>query len=85
LKTASPRGTHVIFRAPVVIDGRASPDSLSSWEFAGASMGPTLQAAYCFALATGRSAAIRAIGDLSRIIAGQGGTTIVAKRPRVST
>ena len=42
-------------------------------------MGPKVQAACRFALATGKNAAIGALADLSRIIAGEAGTTIVAK------
>ncbi len=58
---------------------RASPVSLASYEFAAGSMGPKVQAACRFASATGKTAAIGALADLSRIIAGEAGTTIVTK------
>jgi carbamate kinase len=58
---------------------RASPLSLASYEFAAGSMGPKVQAACRFVAATGKSAAIGALADLGRIIAGEAGTTIVPK------
>ena len=58
---------------------RASPESLGSYEFAAGSMGPKVQAACQFASATGKSAAIGALADLSGIIAGEAGTTIVPR------
>jgi carbamate kinase len=62
---------------------RASPDSLAGYAFAAGSMGPKVQAACRFTSATGKSAAIGSLGDLSRIIEGHAGTTIVAKGPTV--
>ena len=62
---------------------RASPASLADYEFAAGSMGPKVQAACRFASETGNSAAIGALADLNEIIAGQAGTTIVAKGPTV--
>jgi carbamate kinase len=62
---------------------RASPESLASYAFAAGSMGPKVQAACRFASATGKSAAIGALGDLSQILEGRAGTTIVAKGPTV--
>ncbi len=53
------------------------------YEFAAGSMGPKVQAACRFASATGKRAAIGALADLSAIIAGEAGTTIVAKGPTV--
>ncbi len=58
---------------------RASSVSLAGIEFAAGSMGPKVQAACRFASATGNSAAIGALADLGKIIAGDAGTTIVAK------
>jgi carbamate kinase len=58
---------------------RASPDALMAMPFASGSMGPKVDAACRFAAATGRSAAIGALGDLDRIIAGEAGTTISSK------
>jgi carbamate kinase len=57
----------------------SSPLSLAGIEFAAGSMGPKVQAACRFAAATGNRAAIGALADLSGIIAGQAGTTIVPK------
>jgi carbamate kinase len=62
---------------------RASPVSLAAYEFAAGSMGPKVQAACRFASATGNRAAIGALADLNEIIAGEAGTTIVAKGPTV--
>ena len=46
--------------------------------FAAGSMGPKVEAACRFARATGKRAAIGALADLGRIIAGEAGTTIAA-------
>jgi len=58
---------------------RASPKALSAMSFAAGSMGPKVDAACKFAAATGKKAAIGALADLGRIIAGEAGTTISAK------
>ena len=58
---------------------RASPKALSAMSFAAGSMGPKVVAACKFAAATGKKAAIGALADLGRIIAGEAGTTISAK------
>jgi carbamate kinase len=57
---------------------RASPAALSKMAFAAGSMGPKVEAACRFAAATGKKAAIGALSDLSRILAGTAGTTISA-------
>src|SRR6185295_11703920 len=57
---------------------RASPSAMSTLSFADGSMGPKVNAACRFAAATGKRAAIGALPDLSRIIAGEAGTTISA-------
>jgi carbamate kinase len=57
---------------------RATPDALAALSFAAGSMGPKVQAACRFARASGKRAAIGELADLSRIIAGQAGTTIDA-------
>jgi len=44
--------------------------------FAAGSMGPKVDAACRFVRATGKNAAIGALDDLSRIIAGTAGTTV---------
>ena len=57
---------------------RASPDALKAISFAAGSMGPKVDAACRFATSTGKTAAIGALADLARIVAGQAGTTISA-------
>jgi carbamate kinase len=54
----------------------ATPGSLADVAFAAGSMGPKVDAACHFAKATGKKAAIGALADLERIIAGSAGTTI---------
>jgi len=51
--------------------------------FAAGSMGPKVEAACRFAAATGKRAAIGALGDLGKIIAGEAGTTVSAKESGV--
>jgi carbamate kinase len=58
---------------------RGSPAALGAMQFAAGSMGPKVQAACRFASATGKQAAIGALADLGRIIAGQAGTTVTPK------
>jgi carbamate kinase len=55
---------------------RASPDALAAMSFAAGSMGPKVEAACRFARATGKRAAIGELSQLSRILAGEAGTTI---------
>jgi carbamate kinase len=55
---------------------RASPAALAKMQFAAGSMGPKVDAACRFAVDTGKRAAIGALADLGRIIAGEAGTTI---------
>jgi carbamate kinase len=57
---------------------RASPLALREMPFAAGSMGPKVEAACRFATATGKTAAIGALADLNRIIAGEAGTTVVS-------
>jgi carbamate kinase len=58
---------------------RASPAALSAMSFAAGSMGPKVEAACRFAKATGKKAAIGALADLSKILAGEAGTTVSTK------
>ncbi|MGE0461599.1 MAG: carbamate kinase [Vicinamibacterales bacterium] len=60
---------------------RASPAALAAMSFAPGSMGPKVEAACRFARDTGRRAAIGALADLGRIIAGEAGTTVSVERP----
>jgi carbamate kinase len=55
---------------------RASPEAIAAFPFPAGSMGPKVEAACRFARATGNKAAIGALADLSRIIAGEAGTTV---------
>ena len=55
---------------------RTSPEALAGVTFAAGSMGPKVEAACRFAAATGKLAAIGALQDLNRIIAGEAGTTV---------
>jgi carbamate kinase len=58
---------------------RSTPAALASIPFAAGSMGPKVDAACRFARTTGKTAAIGALADLSRILAGQAGTTVVSQ------
>ena len=60
---------------------RTSPDALAGFHFAAGSMGPKVEAACRFAAMTGNPAAIGALPDLNRIIAGEAGTTVYPKGP----
>ena len=55
---------------------RASPDALAEHAFAAGSMGPKVEAARRFVLRTGKRAAIGALEDLEKILAGEAGTTV---------
>ena len=61
----------------------ATPDVLTDMDFAAGSMGPKVMAACRFVTQTGHSAAIGALADLTRIIAGTAGTTISAGKARI--
>lgn len=58
---------------------RGSPAALGALQFAAGSMGPKVEAACRFASATGKLAAIGALADLGKIIAGEAGTTVSSK------
>ena len=51
--------------------------------FPAGSMGPKVEAACRFAKATGKKAAIGALADLGRIIAGEAGTTVTTEEPSI--
>ena len=55
---------------------RASPAALGRFEFAAGSMGPKVEAACDFAERTGKTAAIGALKDVGRILAGEAGTIV---------
>jgi carbamate kinase len=56
---------------------RVSPDDLRGEAFAAGSMGPKVDAAVRFVEATGKRAAIGALGDIEAIVAGSAGTSVV--------
>ena len=56
---------------------QASPEALAALPFPAGSMGPKVEAACRFVKATGRRACIGALKDLSDIIAGTAGTTVM--------
>jgi len=58
---------------------RVTPGELGALGFAAGSMGPKVEAACAFAAATGRPAAIGALGDVARIVAGEAGTIVQAE------
>jgi carbamate kinase len=58
---------------------RGSPAALAAMSFAAGSMGPKVDAACRFAAATGKRAAIGALPDMAKILAGEAGTTVSAK------
>ncbi|HUM00997.1 MAG TPA: carbamate kinase [Thermoanaerobaculia bacterium] len=55
---------------------RAHPAALAAWPFAAGSMGPKVESAVEFAVATGKTAAIGALADVGRIVLGEAGTLI---------
>ena len=57
---------------------RSTPGELAAYEFPAGSMGPKIEAACEFATSTGRPAAIGALADIERIVAGEAGTLIEA-------
>ena len=57
---------------------RTTPGELAAYEFPAGSMGPKIEAACDFATSTGRPAAIGALADIERIVAGEAGTLIEA-------
>ena len=59
--------------------GEVTPGELFRYEFAAGSMGPKVDAAARFVGKTGRRAAIGALADISGIVAGSGGTNVVAE------
>ncbi|MDQ2780847.1 MAG: carbamate kinase [Pseudomonadota bacterium] len=55
---------------------RISPQALARHRFAAGSMGPKVDAACAFALATGRRAMIGSLGHIEAMLAGQSGTEV---------
>ncbi len=63
--------------------GEAAADQLRAMSFAAGSIGPKVEAACRFVEATGKTAAIGALGDALRVARGEAGTRIVAGRAAV--
>lgn len=57
---------------------RVTPSELAAHEFAEGSMGPKVEAAVRFVKSTGRRAAIGRLEDITEIVAGRAGTSVVA-------
>jgi carbamate kinase len=62
---------------------RASPSSIAAFSFPAGSMEPKVDAACRFVKATGKTAAIGALKDLPRIVAGEAGTTVASSETGV--
>jgi carbamate kinase len=60
--------------------GQATPEELASYHFAAGSMGPKVEAASRFAAKTSKRAAIGSLADITGIVAGQAGTSVVPQR-----
>jgi carbamate kinase len=54
-----------------------TPERLAAYEFPAGSMGPKVEAAVRFVRATGKRAAIGCLEDISRIVSGEAGTSVV--------
>jgi carbamate kinase len=59
---------------------RPTPEELAGYQFAAGSMGPKVEAASRFVAKTGKRAAIGSLADITGIVAGQAGTSVVAQR-----
>ena len=59
-----------------------SPAELRARDFAAGSMGPKVEAAARFVEATGKRAAIGALGDIAEIVEGRAGTTVLPERAK---
>jgi carbamate kinase len=57
--------------------GQVTPDELAGYEFPAGSMGPKAEAAARFAAKSGRRAAIGSLDDITGIVAGTAGTSVV--------
>jgi carbamate kinase len=62
---------------------RASPEALAAFPFAAGSMGPKVEAAIDFAERTGKTAAIGALADVTRIARGEAGTLVTRSASEV--
>lgn len=61
--------------------GWVTPEELAAHDFPAGSMGPKVEAACRFVKATGKRAAIGRLEDITRIVAGEAGTNVVAEVP----
>ena len=62
---------------------RATVEGIGAYDFPSGSMGPKVDAASLFVIATGKVAAIGALRDLPAIVKGLAGTTISAHGPAI--
>ena len=58
---------------------QVTPEDLAGYQFAAGSMGPKVEAASRFAAKTGQRAAIGSLADITGIVAGKAGTSVVPK------
>lgn len=56
--------------------GKVTPEALAAYDFAAGSMGPKVEAARAFALATGQRAVIGSLNQIEDMLAGKAGTQI---------
>ena len=59
--------------------GHVTPGELAGYQFPGGSIGPKVEAAVRFAAKTGNRAAIGALADIPRIVAGRAGTNVIMR------
>jgi len=59
---------------------QVTPEDLARYQFAAGSMGPKVEAASRFAAKTGQRAAIGSLADITGIVAGKAGTSVVPQR-----
>jgi carbamate kinase len=63
---------------------RAAPDAIRQHRFPAGSMGPKVEAACRFALATGAVAAIGALADIPALVRGEKGTQVATRFPGIT-
>ena len=61
--------------------GTVTPQALDGYQFAAGSMGPKVEAARAFVLATGQRAVIGSLDHIEDMLAGSAGTQICMERP----
>ncbi len=61
--------------------GWVTPEEMKAMKFPAGSMGPKVDAAVQFVERTGKRAAIGALADIEKIVAGEAGTNVAAEKP----